>query len=246
MCGICGFLVEGGGSEHETALDAAVRRMADTLVHRGPDAAGSWVDAARGVAFGHRRLSILDRSPEGAQPMVSACGRYVLVYNGEIYNFRELRAELEAHGHEFRGHSDTEVLVEAISRWGAEAAPSRCDGMFALAVWDRREATLTLARDRLGKKPLYYGRCGGLFFFASELKALRAHPAFRPSSRASSTSSGNCTRPSSRGYRKPSRRHSMAWRPRSSAFWRFLRPKSSSSRPEQSPGDPCEAPANAL
>ena len=180
MCGICGFLVEGGGSEHETALDVAVRRMADTLVHRGPNAAGTWVDAARGVAFGHRRLSILDLSPEGAQPMVSACGRYVLVYNGEIYNFRELRAELEAHGHEFRGHSDTEVLVEAISHWGAEAAPSRCDGMFALAVWDRREATLTLARDRLGKKPLYYGRCGGLFFFASELKALRAHPAFRP------------------------------------------------------------------
>jgi asparagine synthase (glutamine-hydrolysing) len=180
VCGICGFLLEERGSEQEAALDASVRRMADTLVHRGPDAGGSWVDAAQGVALGHRRLSILDLSPEGAQPMVSACGRYVLVYNGEIYNFRELRAELESRGHGFRGHSDTEVLVEAISLWGAEAAPERCDGMFALAVWDRREARLTLARDRLGKKPLYYGRCGGRFFFASELKALRAHPAFRP------------------------------------------------------------------
>ena len=131
MCGICGFLLEEGGSEQEAALDASVRRMADTLVHRGPDAGGSWVDGAPGVALGHRRLSILDLSPQGAQPMVSACGRYVLVYNGEIYNFRELRAELEAVGHRFRGHSDTEVLVEAISRWGAEAAPERCDGLEA-------------------------------------------------------------------------------------------------------------------
>ena len=178
MCGLCGFL-EVTPRSSAAELGAVVRRMADTLAHRGPDGSGTWTDAANGVALGHRRLAVLDLSPEGAQPMRSACGRIALVYNGEIYNHRELRKELEASGHAFRGHSDTEVLAEAISRWGVAGAVERAQGMFAFAAWDARARRLTLARDRLGKKPLYYGRCSGHFLFASELKALRAHPAFR-------------------------------------------------------------------
>jgi asparagine synthase (glutamine-hydrolysing) len=112
--------------------------------------------------------------------MVSACGRYVITYNGEIYNFPELRTELEGHGHGFRGHSDTEVLLVALGAWGVSATLGRLNGMFAFALWDRQQRQLTLARDRAGKKPLYYGWCGGSFLFGSELKALRAHPAFDP------------------------------------------------------------------
>jgi asparagine synthase (glutamine-hydrolysing) len=178
MCGICGFLVRGERFD-AGRLEATAARMAETLRHRGPDGSGTWADAEAGVALGHRRLAIVDLSPEGAQPMVSACGRYVLSYNGEIYNFRELRAELEAAGATFRGHSDTEVLLEAIARWGVPEALRRANGMLALALWDRRERALTLARDRLGKKPLYWGRWGDGVFFASELKALRAHPRFQ-------------------------------------------------------------------
>jgi asparagine synthase (glutamine-hydrolysing) len=152
--------------------------MADALLSRGPDDRGAWVDAPVGVALGHRRLSIVDLSPHGAQPMVSACGRYVIVYNGEIYDSRELRDELGALGSPFRGHSDTEVLLEAISRWGVDDAVRRCNGMFAFAVWDRQQRTLTLARDRLGKKPLYYGQNAGRFVFGSELKALCMAPDF--------------------------------------------------------------------
>ena len=152
--------------------------MAGTLDHRGPDDAGRWVDAAAGVALGHRRLSIIDLSAAGHQPMTSACGRFVITYNGEIYNYRELRQILEPRGHRFRGHSDTEVLLAAIAEWGIEETLPRLHGMFAFAFWDRSARRLILARDRVGKKPLYYGWCGETFLFASELKALHRHPAF--------------------------------------------------------------------
>ena len=152
--------------------------MADRLRHRGPDAGGAWADAAAGVALGHRRLSIIDLSEAGAQPMTSRDGRLVVSYNGEVYNAPELRAELEAAGVRFRGHSDTEVLVEACARWGVRETLARLVGMFAFALWDTRERTLTLARDQIGIKPLYWARFGPLFLFGSELKALRAHPGF--------------------------------------------------------------------
>jgi len=152
--------------------------MADTLTHRGPDDADSWVDPATGVALAFRRLAILDLTPTGRQPMQSADGRFVLAFNGEAYNFAALRAELEAKGVRFRGRSDTEVLLEGISTWGFAATLERVNGMFALACWDRSERRLLLARDRFGEKPLYYGWFGTTFLFGSELKALRSHPAF--------------------------------------------------------------------
>ena len=160
------------------ALQAAVLGMTDTLVHRGPDDGHVWTDAKAGLALGHRRLSILDLSAAGRQPMESPSGRYIIVYNGEIYNFQELRRELAGLGHSFRGHSDTEVFLAAISQWNVEQALRRANGMFAFALWDRKSRTLTLARDRVGKKPLYYGWCGETFLFGSELKSLRAHPDF--------------------------------------------------------------------
>ena len=178
MCGICGFLDLNRHRNSET-LTAAVMGMADTLQHRGPDDCGSWVDAEAGVALGFRRLSILDLSETGKQPMVSASGNFVIVYNGEIYNFLELRHELEQMGSVFRGRSDTEVLLAAFDHWGVEESLRRANGMFAFALWDRSEGTLTLARDRVGKKPLYYGRCGSGFLFSSELKAIQAYPGFQ-------------------------------------------------------------------
>jgi asparagine synthase (glutamine-hydrolysing) len=150
--------------------------MADALAHRGPDAFGEWNDPVAGVGLAHRRLSILDLSPEGGQPMLSACGRYAVVFNGEIYNHDHLRSTLSPHS--WRGHSDTEVMLEAFSRWGVENALPHFIGMFALAVWDRTERSLLLARDRFGEKPLYYSRLGGTWVFASELKALRADSRF--------------------------------------------------------------------
>lgn len=152
--------------------------MATTLRHRGPDDAGSWADPNGLAAFGFRRLSILDLSPEGHQPMVSSDGRYTIVFNGEVYNFAALRCELEASGCSFRGRSDTEVLLAALINWGIEETIPRLWGMFAFGVWDGRERVLHLVRDRLGKKPLYYGWQGSTFLFGSELKALRAHPDF--------------------------------------------------------------------
>jgi asparagine synthase (glutamine-hydrolysing) len=155
-----------------------VRGMCDALVHRGPDDSGEWIDAAAGVAIGFRRLSIIDLSPAGHQPMLSASERFVGTLNGEIYNFNELRQELRA---DWRGHSDTEVLLAAFDAWGVARAVQRFNGMFALAVWDRQERRLHLIRDRMGVKPLYYGFAGfagQTFLYGSELKALRRHPEF--------------------------------------------------------------------
>lgn len=177
MCGFAGF-VDARAETSRERLEALVGRMADTLRHRGPDDRGSWADEEAGVALGHRRLSIVDLSPEGHQPMSSAAGRYVLAFNGEIYNFPALRRELEGRGARFRGHSDTEVLLAAVEAWGVRGAVGRAVGMFAFALWDREARTLTLARDRMGEKPLYYGWAGRAFLFGSELKALRAHPAW--------------------------------------------------------------------
>lgn len=176
MCGITGFLQWAGGDE--AMLTQHVGRMMDTIIHRGPDDAGAWVDAATGVALGFRRLAILDLSPTGHQPMFSANGRYGIVFNGEIYNYRDLRKELDVLGHRFRGTSDTEVILAGACQWGAENVIEHLWGMFALALWDRQERKLVLARDRLGKKPMYYARTGDAFLFGSELKALCAYPSF--------------------------------------------------------------------
>jgi len=177
VCGVTGILAPARDVSAEI-LGAQVTAMADAVRHRGPDDAGVWVDAAAGIAFGHRRLSIIDLSAHGHQPMVSPSGRYVLTYNGEIYNFAALRASLEQRGHAFRGHSDTEVLLALIDERGLHEALTEVTGMFAFGLWDRRDRVLHLARDRLGEKPLYYGWCGATLLFGSELKALRAHPAF--------------------------------------------------------------------
>jgi asparagine synthase (glutamine-hydrolysing) len=179
MCGVAGVW-DRGIRRSPTALEQAASAMTEALHHRGPDAGNVWCDAEAGVALGHRRLSIVDLSPAGAQPMCSSCGRFVLSYNGEIYNADELRPELAAKGRPFRGHSDTEVIVEGIAVWGVEATIKRLIGMFALALWDRQERTLYLVRDRLGIKPMYWGAFGELFLFGSELKALRAHDGWRP------------------------------------------------------------------
>ncbi|MBV9929927.1 MAG: asparagine synthase (glutamine-hydrolyzing) [Alphaproteobacteria bacterium] len=174
MCGIAGLLTAGRPDP------ALVRRMTDPIAHRGPDDQGVWTDAEAGIGLGHRRLSIIDLSPLGHQPMAAANGRWVLSYNGEIYNHMALRAELDAAGTatKWRGHSDTETLVECIAAWGLEATLARAVGMFALALWDKKARLLHLARDRFGEKPLYYGWAGGDFVFGSELKAIRAHPRF--------------------------------------------------------------------
>jgi asparagine synthase (glutamine-hydrolysing) len=177
MCGIAGVFDLGNGGSGE-ALREIAAGMASRLVHRGPDEGGVWHGGQGRVALGHRRLSILDLSPAGSQPMTSSCGRFTLVYNGEVYNHAELRAELTAEGAAWRGHSDTEVLLEAIARWGLARAVQLANGLFAFAVWDDRERTLSLVRDRLGIKPLYYGWIDRQFVLGSELKALVAHPHF--------------------------------------------------------------------
>ena len=176
MCGIAGIVGASGIDQQ------AVARMLVPIAHRGPDDEGIWLDPEAGVGLGHRRLSILDLSPAGHQPMLSANGRYVLTFNGEIYNHPELRAALEADGAVpeggWRGHSDTELFLEGISTWGLVEALHRSVGMFAFALWDRKERRLSLVRDRFGEKPLYYGWAGKDFLFGSELKALRSHPRF--------------------------------------------------------------------
>ena len=198
MCGIAGCM----GSMSDLAEMA--KRMATMLGHRGPDDEGLWVDEEAGIALSHKRLSILDLSPAGSQPMISHCGRYVIAFNGEIYNHLDLRCELESLAFDssssseideskisplsqnldngtrqkWRGRSDTETLLEGIAAWGVEETLRRCVGMYAFALWDRETQTLTLARDRMGEKPLYYGWQGDTFIFGSELKALRVHTAF--------------------------------------------------------------------
>lgn len=173
MCGLVGFIESSIQGTSAIEAEHALRRMSGRLRHRGPDDEGFWIDRKAGVFLGHRRLAIVDLSPHGRQPMVSSCGRWVIAFNGEIYNHRTLRADLgePAHG-PWRGHSDTETLVEAISRWGIGKALERCNGMFAIAAWDRSKRQLHLARDPIGEKPLYFGTIEGRFVFASELKAI--------------------------------------------------------------------------
>ncbi len=175
MCGIAGFWKKTEARESEA--NATVRAMTSAIVRRGPDAEGAWFDLPRGVALGHRRLSIRDLSAAGGQPMISSDGRFAIVFNGEIYNVGELRILLEKQGPlTLRGSSDTEVLLEAIARLGVREALARATGMFALAVWDMRDQELTLARDRFGEKPLYFAEVGGDIVFGSELKALKPYP----------------------------------------------------------------------
>ena len=179
MCGFAGvFHRNGDRCTDELIREAAA--MASALKHRGPDDSGEWADGAVGIALGFQRLSILDLSAAGHQPMISHSGRYVIAFNGEVYNFERIRAELPS-DISYRGHSDTEVILAAIEAWGLPDAIRRFIGMFAFALWDRREHQLHLVRDRVGIKPLYYGVSGGAFLFGSELKALTKHPAFRAS-----------------------------------------------------------------
>jgi asparagine synthase (glutamine-hydrolysing) len=177
MCGFTGFLEFSPACSREASL-RLIDQMTNRLTHRGPDDHGHWVNDSGTVALGHRRLSILDTSQHGHQPMVSPCGRFVIAYNGEVYNHLELRSDLQQRGATFRGQSDTETIVTALSEWGIASTVERCTGMFAMVVWDTREQSLTLIRDRMGIKPLYYGVSNGCLLFGSELKALRVHPAF--------------------------------------------------------------------
>ncbi len=189
MCGIAGFLRASGVRDAVDPADV-LKKMAGALVHRGPDSSGYWWNADNGIGFSHRRLAIVDLTPAGHQPMVSQSGRYVITFNGEIYNHLDLRAAIaEDRRHvsaqnglntplSWSGHSDTETLLAGFDAWGIADTVSRSNGMFAMAIWDLAEKTLTLARDRLGEKPLYYGWHGDNFLFGSELKALQAHPSF--------------------------------------------------------------------
>ena len=170
MCGIAGFLSPKMVGK-APLISEIVREMTSHIRHRGPDGEGSWVDADHGLGFGHARLSILDLSDAGKQPMASSCGRMMLTFNGEIYNATEIRQELQKRGRNFKGHSDTEVLVEACSEFGLVTAVKKCIGMFAFALWDRKHKKLCLVRDRLGKKPLYYSQSNGELVFGSELSA---------------------------------------------------------------------------
>ena len=172
MCGIAGLIHLDGAP----ASPVALKTMTDAIIHRGPDGEGQWIDG--NVGIGHRRLSIIDLSAAGHQPMLSADGRYVLSYNGELYNFQELRAELEAKGYQFRSRTDSEVVLYALAEWGAKAL-RKFNGMFAFAFWDREEKRMLLARDRYGIKPLYVAQQGEHFYFASEQKAITALPAFK-------------------------------------------------------------------
>jgi asparagine synthase (glutamine-hydrolysing) len=176
MCGFAGTLTAAGLSHRELADHAC--RMIAPLAHRGPDDSGIWADEQAGAAFGFRRLAILDLSPNGHQPMWSPSRRFVMVFNGEVYNYKHLRRELEQHGYRFRGHSDSEVILAGFERWGIREAIGRFVGMFAIAVWDAQRRELSLVRDRLGKKPLYIYSEPGLITFGSELKALLAGPSF--------------------------------------------------------------------
>lgn len=172
MCGVAGLINLNG----EPVSQATLKKMTDAIAHRGPDGQGQWIEG--NVGIGHRRLAIIDLSPTGHQPMITADQRYVLSYNGEIYNYREIRGELEALGHFFRSQTDSEVVLNALAHWGSDAL-LKFNGMFGLALWDRKEKTLLLARDRYGIKPLYYARQGQFFAFGSEQKAITAQPSFK-------------------------------------------------------------------
>ncbi|MCP3870703.1 MAG: asparagine synthase (glutamine-hydrolyzing) [Gammaproteobacteria bacterium] len=177
MCGLSGIL---SLKRHNSGkLRSVCRAMTDQLRHRGPDDSGVWEDPESSFVMGHRRLSVIDLSPGGHQPMVSPCGRFTIAYNGEVYNFGALRKTLQSAGYNFQGNSDTEVILAAIGEWGLTKAVRHLVGMFAFALWDSKKKSLCLVRDRLGKKPLYYGWIKDCFVFASELKALRAHPEFQ-------------------------------------------------------------------
>jgi asparagine synthase (glutamine-hydrolysing) len=175
MCGIAGFVDLTG---FQGQAERVLRSMTATIVHRGPDGDGHWLEQSGRVGLGHRRLAIVDLSEAGRQPMISRSGRFVITFNGEVYNFLELRAELTDLGHGFSGHSDTEVMLAAFEQWGVSGATRRFNGMFAFAVWDRDQRCLSIARDRLGKKPLYFAHAGSRLLFGSELKALRVVPGF--------------------------------------------------------------------
>ncbi len=179
MCGIAGMIDWRAETSRDTLISIG-QAMNDALFHRGPDSGDVWVDAASGIVLGQRRLAIIDLSPGGAQPMQSADGRYVINFNGEIYNYAEIRRELQAAGRGLSTQSDTEVLLEACALWGVEAAVRRAIGMFAIVLWDRATGTITLARDRLGVKPLYYAADAHRLIFASQLKAFRAVPGWAP------------------------------------------------------------------
>ena len=174
MCGFTGFWSSGACRQIEE-LQSQIVRMTNTIIHRGPDDSGAWIDSEVGLALGFRRLSIIDLSPTGHQPMHSVNQQFAIVFNGEIYNYQELRADLERCGYLFRGHSDTEVILAAVSVWGWKRAITALVGMFAIALYDLHNKQLFLARDRLGEKPLYYGWQGSSFLFGSELKSLRVH-----------------------------------------------------------------------
>ena len=178
MCGIVGFRQN---SSSNIDMRDGIAQMNDALYHRGPDAGDSWLDETMGLALGHRRLAILELSPAGAQPMHSNCGRYVVVFNGEIYNHLQLRQQLNQEGFllEWKGHSDTETMLACFVAWGIEKTLQAMVGMFAIALWDKQTKLLTLAKDRMGEKPLYWGWQGDSLFFSSELKALKAHPMFK-------------------------------------------------------------------
>ncbi len=176
MCGITGFLTFQRADDNSTAV---LTRMSDQLLRRGPDSSGEWFDDAAGIGLAHRRLAIVDLTPAGHQPMHSANQRFAITFNGEIYNFQELRIALDGYGYQWRGHSDTEVMLAAFEQWGVEAALKKMVGMFAFALWDKQERALYLSRDRMGEKPLYYGWMGKTLLFGSTLNALRAHPAWR-------------------------------------------------------------------
>jgi len=176
MCGITGYWEP--GSQVMQNKETVLRAMTNTLKHRGPDDYGIHIESESGLGLGHRRLAIVDLSPAGHQPMLSTSGRFVMVYNGEIYNHSEIASELKSLGHVFRGSSDTEVMLAAFDRWGVNTTVNMLNGMFAFAIWDRQEKTLKLFRDRLGIKPLYYGFVGKIFVFGSELKPFKAIPGF--------------------------------------------------------------------
>ncbi|VAX21600.1 Asparagine synthetase [glutamine-hydrolyzing] [hydrothermal vent metagenome] len=179
MCGIAG-VIDPKPAQSAGKLGSVVEKMADAVKNRGPDDSGLWVDEINGLAFGHRRLSIIDISEQGHQPMVSSSGNYVIAYNGEIYNFQKIKKDMEKEKPvKWKGHSDTEVLLEAIERYGVTGAVKLLNGMFAFAVWDQKQKSVTFVRDRLGKKPLYYGYNNGVFLFGSELKSFFAYPGFK-------------------------------------------------------------------